>query len=30
MSEQPNKHFQVQITEANLYVRKMTVTDYVL
>ena len=29
MSEQPNKHYQVQITEANLFVRKMTVTDYV-
>ena len=30
MSEQSNKHYQVQITEANLYVRKMTVTDFVL
>ena len=30
MSEQTNKHYQVQITEANLYVRKMTVTDFVL
>ena len=30
MSEHANKHYQVQITEANLYVRKMTVTDYVL
>ena len=30
MYEQPNKHYQVQITEANLYVRKMTVTDFVL
>ena len=30
MSDQPNKHYQVQITEANLYVRKMTVTDFVL
>ena len=26
MSEQPNKHYQVQTTKANLYVRKMTVT----
>ena len=30
MSEQPYKHYQVQITEANFYVRKMTVTDFVL
>ena len=30
MSDQPNKHYQAQITEANLYVRKMTVTDFVL
>ena len=30
MSEQPNKHYEVQITEANLYVRKKTVTDFVL
>ena len=30
MSEQPNKRYQVQITEANLYVRKMTVTEFVL
>ena len=30
MSEHPNKHYQVQITGANLFVRKMTVTDYVL
>ena len=30
MSEHANKHYQVQITEANLYVRKMTVTDFVL
>ena len=30
MSEQPNKHYQIQITEANLYVRKLRVTDFVL
>ena len=30
MSEHANKHYQVQITEVNLYVRKMTVTDFVL
>ena len=30
MSEQPNKHYQVQVTEANLYVRKLTVTDFLL
>ena len=30
MSEDNGKHYQVQITEANLYVRKMTVTDSVL
>ena len=30
MSEDNGKHYQVQITEANLYVRKMTVTDFVL
>ena len=30
LSEQANKLYQVQITEANLYVRKMTVTDFVL
>ena len=30
MFAQPNKHYQVQITEANLNVRKMTVTDFVL
>ena len=30
MSEHATKHYQVQITEANLYVRKMTVPDFVL
>ena len=30
MSEDNGKHYQVQITEANLYVRKKTVTDFVL
>ena len=30
MSEQPNKHYQVQITEASLHERKITVTDFVL
>ena len=30
MSEEPSKHYQVQITEVNLYVRKMTVADFVL
>ena len=30
ITEQPNKHYQVQITEAILYVRVMTVTDFVL
>ena len=30
MSEDNGKHYQVQITEANLYVQKMTVTDLVL
>ena len=30
MSEQPNKHYQIQITEANLYVRKLRVADFVL
>ena len=30
ISEQPNKHYQVQITETNLYVRKMKVTGFVL
>ena len=30
MSEQPNKHYEVHVTEANLYVRKMTVTNFVL
>ena len=30
MSEQPYKHYRVQITEANLNVRKMTVTYFVL
>ena len=28
ISEDAAKHYQVQIIEANLYVRKMTVTDY--
>ena len=30
ISEDAAKHYKVQIIEANLYVRKMTVTDYVL
>ena len=30
ISEDNGKHYQVKITEANLYVRKMTVTDFVL
>ena len=30
MPEDNGKHYQVQITEANLYVRKMTVKDFVL
>ena len=30
MSEHRDKYYQVQITEANLYVRKMTVTAFVL
>ena len=30
MSEHRDKHYRVEITEANLYVRKMTVTDFVL
>ena len=30
MSEDNGKQYQVQITDANLYVRKMTVTDFVL
>ena len=30
ISEDEAKHYKVQINEANLYVRKMTVTDYVL
>ena len=30
MSEHAKKHYHVQITEANLYVRNMTVTDFVL
>ena len=30
MSEDNGKHYQVQITEANLYVRKITVTDFVV
>ena len=30
MSEDNGKHYQVQITEANFYVRKMTVADFVL
>ena len=30
MSEHRDKHCSVEITEANLYVRKMTVTDFVL
>ena len=30
ISEDAAKHYKVQITKANPYVRKMTVTDYVL
>ena len=30
MSEHGDKHYQVQITEANLYVRKMTVKYFIL
>ena len=30
ISEDAAKHYKVQIIEANSYVRKMTVTDYVL
>ena len=30
MSEHRDKHYRVEITEANLYVRNMTVTDFVL
>ena len=30
ISEDAAKHYKIQIIEANLYVRKMTVTDYVL
>ena len=30
MSQQRDKHYQEQITEANLYVRKIAVTDFVL
>ena len=30
LSEHRDKHYRVEITEANLYVRKMTVTDFVL
>ena len=30
MSEHRDKHYRVEITEANLYVRRMTVTDFVL
>ena len=30
MSEHRDKHYRVEIIEANLYVRKMTVTDFVL
>ena len=30
MSEHRDKHYRVESTEANLYVRKMTVTDFVL
>ena len=30
MSEDAAKHYKLQILEANLYVRKMTVTDHVL
>ena len=30
MSEHGDKHYQVQITEANLYVRKRTVTYFIL
>ena len=30
MSEHRDKHYRVEITEANLYVRKMTVIDFVL
>ena len=30
ISEDAAKHYKLQILEANLYVRKMTVTDHVL
>ena len=30
MSEHRDKHYRVEVTEANLYMRKMTVTDFVL